>query len=185
MEIPIPTRILLDTNVVNFTLDWGEAIFDGGEIPNKLSERGVRDILALQGIFAAGQRAGWQLAISPKTHEEIMRTSNTAKRARLKGWFNEVWLYWREFFDEEGLNDADMASLVVRLSSSQCLTVFPDTPDRELIAYAIAYKCDTFCTRDYRSILRHREKVNLALLPRFITPTEWWEELRPYAALWI
>jgi hypothetical protein len=185
MEIPIPTRILLDTNVVNFTLDWGEAIFDGGGIPSELGEREVNDILALQRIFAAGQRAGWQLAISPRTHEEITRTSNPAGRISLNWWFNELWLYWREILKEEDLSAVDTAFQAGRVGASQYLAVFPDAPDRELMAHAIAYKCDTFCTRDFRSILRYRERVGSALPLRFITPTEWWEELRPYAALWI
>jgi hypothetical protein len=185
MDIPIPTRILLDTNVVNFTLEWGEAIFDGGGIPREVPEGDVTDILALQGIFMAGQRAGWQLAISPKTYEEIIRTTDTDKRARLEKWFNELWLYWREFFKGENLSDLEAESLARRLESSQFLAPFPDIPDRELIAHAIAYKCDAFCTRDRRSIIRHRDAVGSLLSLRFMTPTEWWKELRPHAALWI
>jgi hypothetical protein len=185
MEIPIPTRIFLDTNVLNFTLNCGEAIFDGGEISEELSERAARDVLAFRGIFMAGQRAGWQLAISPKTYEEVTNTTDPAREARLRGWLNELWLYWRELFKEENLDDADAASLARRLCSSDYLAIFPHAPDRELIAHAIAYKCDTFCTRDYRSILRYREDARTLLPIRFITPAEWWNELRPYAALWI
>jgi hypothetical protein len=185
MDIPIPNRILLDTNVVNFTLDWGEAIFDGGEIPNGLPARKVRDILGLQGIFMAGQRASWQLAVSPKTYEEVTNTADPCRQARLRGWFNELWLYWREIFRNEGLDDLEVAALAKKLASSEVLGAFPDSPDRELIADAIAYNCDTFCTRDYRSILRHREKVDTLLQLRFITPAEWWDELKPYAPLWI
>lgn len=185
MEIAFPTRILLDTNVVNFTMDWGEVIFDGGEIPNTLSNRDLRDIVALQGIFATGQRAAWQLAVSPRTFEEIGRTADSGRRASLSGWFNEIWLYWREVFRQENLSDFDAASLARRLSSSKCLAAFPDEPDRELIAHAIAYGCNTFCTRDYRSILRHRNKAGSDLSLQFITPAEWWSELAPYCARWI
>jgi hypothetical protein len=183
-DIPVPNRIFLDTNVVNFTLDWGAAIFDGGSIPDELPAKDIDDILALQGIFTTGQRAMWQLAISPKTYDEIMGTQDKGRRQELKGWFNELWLYWREYFRNEGLSDEHAASLGRRLGDSQFLATFPDPPDRELIAHAIAYGCDLFCTRDRRSIIRHREKApDLGI--RFATPAEWWIDLRPWAALWI
>ena len=35
----IPSCVLLDTNIVNFVLDWGEVIHDGGEVPAHVSDR--------------------------------------------------------------------------------------------------------------------------------------------------
>ena len=50
----IPGRVLLDTNIVNFILDWGEAIHDGGEIPAHVSDRDAEDIVALRDIWLTG-----------------------------------------------------------------------------------------------------------------------------------
>jgi hypothetical protein len=35
----IPSCVLLDTNIVNFVLDWDEVIHDGGEVPVHVSDR--------------------------------------------------------------------------------------------------------------------------------------------------
>lgn len=121
----IPRRVLLDTNVVNFTLDWGEAICDGGDVPDDLPQRDVCDILALRDIFLTGQRALWQLAISPTTYAEIMATRDGVRAAALENWFGELWAYWRKFFEECDLSDAHADSLARRLVSSRYLAALP------------------------------------------------------------
>lgn len=169
---------------MNFTLDWGEAIFDGGSISNEIREEIAEDICALQGIFATGKRASWELAVSLKTRDEIMRTRHEGRRHELKLWLNELLIYWHEHSASEDLSDQDAASVSKRIGDSCFLAAFPDAPDRELIAHAVAYGCDVFCTRDRRSVIRHREKApDLGL--RFLTPAEWWTKLRPWAALWV
>lgn len=180
--IDIPGRVLLDTNVVNFILDWGEAIHDGGEIPAYVSDRDAEDILALRDIWLTGQRASWQLAISPRTYFEIDATTDPARRAALASWFGELWLYWRKCFDEYELSDHDADSLARRLVPSEILAVLPDASDRELLAHAVAYECDAMCTRDRRTILRHRDKLTRVSI-RIFTPTEWWVAISPYAGL--
>src|SRR5712691_5200144 len=178
----IPGRVLLDTNVVNFILDWGEAIHDGGEIPAHVSDCDAEDILALRGIWRTGQRASWQLAISPRTYHEIAATTDPARRAALEGWFGELWLYWREFFGLSQLSDFDADSLARRLVPSEILAALPDRSDRELLVHAIAYECEAMCTRDHKTILRHRDKLKLVPV-RILTPTEWWAAISDYAGL--
>ena len=180
----IPGRILLDTNVVNFILDWGEAIHDGGEIPAHVSDRDTEDILALRDIWLTGQRASWQLAISPRTYHEIVATTDLVRRSDLESWFGELWLYWRKFFDQYQLLDFDADSLARRLVPSEILAVLPDHSDRELLAHAIAYECDAMCTRDRKTILRHRDKLTRVPV-RILTPTEWWAAISDYAGLWV
>lgn len=179
----IPGRVLFDTNLVNLSLDFGKLIFDGGELPEDLPSALDDDLTAMEGIFFAGKRAGWQLAISPITYREITNTRNDLRRADLLRWFNELWLYWREVFGQEGLSDDYADSLVEPFIKSISLAALPDTADRALIAHAVAYKCDAFCTRDQRTILQHRDKLGELPL-RFFSPVEWWQEIEPYAALW-
>lgn len=180
----IPGRVLLDTNIVNFILDWGEAIHDSGEIPSYVSDRDVEDILALRAIWLTGQRATWQLAISPRTYYEIEATTDAVRRAALESWLSELWHYWRELFNHYELSDYDADSLARRLVPSEILAVLPDRSDRELLAHAIAYECDTMCTRDRRTILRHRDKLTRVSV-RILMPAEWWAEISPYAGLWV
>ncbi len=180
----IAGRILFDTNLVNLTLDCGEFIFDGGEIPSNIPEKAMDDVIALRAMFLTGGRASWQLAISPLTYQEIDGTPDGARRANLMRWFGELWLYWREFFEAEGLSDEHADSLARRLVDSDFLAPIPQLSDRVLVAHAIAYGCDRFCTRDRRTILRHREKIRGVPL-RLLSPTEWWQEVAPYAGLWV
>jgi len=91
----IPGRIFLDTCTLNFVLDNGEAIFDGG-VPLPTAPPRVRaDIEALRCLFLTGQRASWQLAISPLSCAEVIATRDPERRKTLEGWFFEVWHYWR------------------------------------------------------------------------------------------
>jgi len=70
----IPGRVFLDTCVVNFILDFGEQIHNGAAVPPQTSEREAADVEALRSLFVLGQRAMWQLAISPHTYFEITHT---------------------------------------------------------------------------------------------------------------
>ena len=93
-------------------------------------------------------------------------------------------MYWREFFEEDDdLSDEHANSVATRLVDSKCLAALSQRADRILVAHAAAYGCDAFCTRDYKTILRHREKLSAVGL-RFLSPTEWWREVEPFSAIW-
>jgi hypothetical protein len=183
-SIDIPRRVLLDTNIVNFILDWGEAIHDGAGIPEFVSDRDAEDILALRDIWLTGQRPYWQLAVSPRTYYEVNATTDADRRACLDSWFGELWLYWRDLFEQEQLSDEHAEALARVLVPSPILAALPDIADRELLAHAVAYGCDAMCTRDLKTIVRYRHKLNLVPV-KILTPTEWWRAISPYAGLWV
>lgn len=169
----VPRRVFLDTNVVNFVLDHGEYIFDGATPALGRSEADLADLQALQLIFCCGERAHWELAVSPLTYAEIAQTPNEHRRAALESWFNEVWQHWRFCFAEDGtLSDAHADDLARRICNSGVLDAFPDDNDRVLICHAIAYDCDAFCTRDRKTILK-RVQLNRQLPLQFISPSQW------------
>ena len=68
-------------------LDYGEQIHDGTPAPVVAGERAVLDIKALHNIWLVGQRATWQLAISPHTYQEIAATHDDedVKHAKADG----------------------------------------------------------------------------------------------------
>lgn len=179
----IPARIFLDTCIVNMMLDFGEQIYDGAEICGRTRE--VADVEALRAIMTTGQRAGWQLAISPHTYFEVSRTVDEARHSQLRGWFNELWLYWRDCM----ANADDLPSLLeaenlrIQQLGSETLEALPDLSDRVLLCDAISYRCDLFCTRDWRTILKQRNKIGKAGID-IVTPTEWWSRIEPYAKIY-
>ncbi|MFA5115767.1 MAG: hypothetical protein WC486_00615 [Candidatus Omnitrophota bacterium] len=182
----VPQRIFLDTSSLNFILEHGDCIFDNIVVSDEeLERRTVEDISAFNNIFSVGERAMWQIAVSPFTHSEIIKTQDAKKLHYLKGWFMDVWDYWNTILEEN--NDfpsfAEAERMKIEILSSGILDILPDVEDRMLICDAAAYKCDYFCTRDWRTILKHREHL-ISLPVKMITPTEWWNLIKPLAALW-
>jgi hypothetical protein len=180
----LPGRVLLDTCVVNFVLDYGEQIHDGAAPPAGTAERVAMDIDALYNIFLTGQRAHWQLAVSPHTHHEVLKTANAQRRRDLETWFGDIWQYWRDLIEQN--NDLptfiEAERIRVDMLTRGALDVLPDLSDRVLVCDAVVYNCDLFCTRDWTTILRHR--AELSCLPiEIVSPVEWWRRIQPYAAL--
>ena len=171
-----PRRVLFDTNLVNLTLDHGEFVFDGGIICGRHPSHTIRDLDALRALFELGRRGGWELAVSPITYGEIMRTPDPYRRENLSRWFGDLWAYWRQIFGAVNLSDAHTDALARRLVNSKLLSVLPDEADRILVVHAIAYGCDTFCTRDFKTILRHRNRLTMLGL-QFFSPAEWLRSL--------
>jgi len=181
----IPGRAFLDTNVVNFMLKFGHQIHDGADNPSGLSSYEQRDIDALYNIFLTGQRADWQLAISPFTYFEIANTHDPNRKHSLSNWFLQIWEHWVSIVE----NNNDLPTLIeaerirTSLLTSEALVDLPDIHDRILIIDAIVYRCDCFCTRDWSTILSKHDKLNDLGMP-ILTPSEWWDRIRPYASLW-
>ncbi len=181
----IPGRAFLDTSTLNFILDNGEYIFDATTPPSSLSKRQLQDIDAFYNIFLTGKRASWQLAISTFTYKEVISTQDTNKRYYLENWFQEVWHYWLGILEQAN----DLPSFIeaehrrIELLSSGILDVLPDIEDRILMCDAIVYRCDCFCTRDWKTILKHRHILK-GLPIKILTPIEWWKLIEPYAGLW-
>ncbi len=180
-----PRRVFLDTNIVNFILDFGEQIHENAPISESLGKRESSDIEALQGIFNTGSRALWQLAISPHTFQEIIRTKDSNRQKKLGNWFIDIWAYWHSIIEEHSdLPDfIESENLRIKLLADGSLDCFEDIVDRVLICDAIIYRCDLFCTRDWSTILRFRDSLN-DLPIKIVTPTEWWKVIEPYSAIW-
>jgi hypothetical protein len=184
MNPDVPGRVFLDTCVVNFMLEFGEQIHDGADLP-PVGTREATDIQALRDLWVVGQRAMWQLAISPYTYSEIARTKDEEKLRQLYMWFQELWQYWRSTVEQTD----DLPSFIeaedirVRTLISDYLSCLPDVADRVLICDALVYRCDLFCTRDWTTVLKHRAELR-GLPIEIVTPSEWWAKVRPYAGLW-
>ena len=185
MTHDVPGRVFLDTCVVNFMLDFGEQIHDGATLP-PVGPREAADIEALRDLFIVGQRAMWQLAISPHTYFEIARTRDEGRLRQLHLWFQELWQYWCSTIEQNN----DLPSFIeaedvrVRTLGSGYLSCLPDVADRVLLCDALVYRCELFCTRDWTTILKHREALS-GLSIEIVTPVEWWAKIRPHAGLWV
>lgn len=174
----IPSRVFLDTCVVNMMLDFWEQLHNGVEVPADLSPERANEVVALCGICDTGARAMWRFTISERTYRELNATSQNQRRHDLLQWFAELWHYQSEFSRPTPLSRSLLSNL------RKELRILPDVADRDLILDAVRDNCQAFCTIDRRTIIRHRDHLR-ALPLQILTPSEWWAEIRPWAAVWI
>ena len=136
------------------------------------------DIEALRAVFDTGQRAFWELAVSPHSYREVVATQDAARAHKLEQWFFEIWHYWSEFLrssdDLPSLSEAEETRIAIL--SCGALDTIADMADRVLLCDAVIYKCDAFCTRDWKTLLRFRDDLR-GLPLEIITPVEWWERI--------
>jgi hypothetical protein len=97
----IPKRVFLDTNTINFILDHGETIFENISPEKGYSKSTMDDIFAFHDIFLTGQRAGWQIAVSPMVYPEVFATPDPIRFHNLHTWLNEVFFYWLDIANND------------------------------------------------------------------------------------
>lgn len=171
----IPRRIFLDTSVVNAMVKYSPQVFEQ-QSPDTLVEGLLaEDVESLMHIVAVSGRGAWEFVSSRAMLDELSQTPSE----RMRGWLLD---YGVELVATDGGAGASQEAFAHHLSESSLLRALPDAPDRHLLAQAIAMQCDAFCTRDRATIVSKR-----ALLPtlptRIMTPREWWEAIRPWAAI--
>lgn len=154
-------------------IDHREVIFDGYGITEGITDRLQEDIYAMYHILALGQRSGLNAVISPMTFEEIMATTDEGKRDELLAYCGELWTYLHEFTPEVEIPNME-AHLTKEYLENKCFSLLPGESDKKLIIEALYYKCDYFCTRDWNTILKHRDKLKDIPI-KFIRPCEWLE----------
>lgn len=104
----------------------------------------------------------------------------------METWFSDTWHYWQRTI----CSDNDLPSFVeaeeirVRLLASGSLDALSDMGDRVLVCDAVVYRCELFCTRDWRTVLQLRDDLR-GLPLSIVTPAEWWAKMEPYARLWL
>jgi hypothetical protein len=172
----IPSRVFLDTNVVNLLVKHSMPIFEQTALPADLDVTAALDVEALMHVFHVGARANWDILASRKTLDEIEQTPAQGIR-------DELLDYAIQLVELPGEDSAFAADLGRRLADAPFISALPDRSDRELIGNAIGFGCDVFCTSDRRTIVRKRERLPQIPL-RILTPVEWWAHVKPWAGLW-
>lgn len=79
----IPSRIFLDTNIIDTVVKYGEYVFEERPLDDAIPTDRRDDVLALCRVFTVGQRACWDLRASSKSFAELSATPDTDLRERL------------------------------------------------------------------------------------------------------
>lgn len=189
-----PGRILLDTCIINILQDEGGFIWEN-ELPDGVDAEDVDEELeALQSIFQINERASFQFAVSPLSVAEVANEQEFHRRARRVQWVLDVIDPWIIAVEDTG--DRARAGGTVRhrfkltdelQALEAALMQMPDFRrdpfDRLLMIQYKMANCDAFLTTDKDTIWKHRRELR-DLDIRVMTPSEFWEMLKPWAALW-
>ncbi len=139
----------------------------------KINERKYDDIRGLTQIFYYADHNAIEMVISKTTFNEIQATSNKAKRGKLLNYCSELWNYFHILIENDFTNPGLEVKYYEEFLSDKGLSHLSDINDRRLIIEALFYKCDVFCTRDYKTILRHRLSLQKHIPLEILTPVEW------------
>ncbi|WP_299003420.1 hypothetical protein [uncultured Caulobacter sp.] len=190
----IPERTLLDTCVLNRLYDEGGYIFDDEE-PCDNNPNSLADLEALRAIFLVNERAHFQFLISPLSIAEIANIQDFRARGGLLSWVLDVLDRWLIMLDETGDRISAGGSVRTRFKLTielqkleTALLEIPDFArdpfDRLLLIQYKMGDCDAFLTSDLNTIWKHRERLR-DLGINVIRPAEFWQTLKPWAALWL
>ena len=190
----LPGRLLLDTCVLNRLFDEGGYIWEG-EIDPGVSEVDLdSDLRALPAIFTVNERASFQFVISPLTVAEVANTQDFLDREQRVRWVMDVLDHWLILLDDIGDRVKEGGIVRHRFKLSPDLQQFEaglmtmpdfrrDPLDRLLLVQYLMGNCDAFLTTDRDTIWCHREWL-AARGVRVLCPAEFWEAIKPWAALW-
>lgn len=192
--LSIPGRLLLDTCVLNIIQDEGAYIFEG-EIPEGMTEAEIPDDLkALRYIFQVNERAAFQFLVSPLTFAELANAKDIAWNWRRIQWAFDVLDVWLIVLEETEDRVAEGGTFRHRFKLTEELQELErhlmsnsdfrrDPFDRLLLIQYKMGNCDAFLTVDRNTIWRHKEwLLNEGI--KVMSPSDFWEVLKPYAALW-
>lgn len=190
----IPGRIFLDTNILQYLLDFGEYIFEHyreseeyfqtqkGKI--KKGSRLHNEIEALHNFFIGIFRAHFEFALSSAVYKEV----SAREDKRFVQWFHDVWDHWEtvvseykhgEAFSEKAEQNYKKAVHDNSLLGSLSLK------DREIVLAAIRFDCDALLTVDRFANDQNKKMYvfkNYGLM--ILAPVELMELIKPYQALW-
>jgi len=190
----LPGRLLLDTCVLNRLFDEGGYIWEG-EIDPGVSEVDLDpDLRALRAIFTVNERASFQFVISPLTVAEVANTQDFLDRDQRVRWVMDVLDHWLILLDDIGDRVKEGGTVRHRFKLSPDLQQFEaglmtmpdfrrDPLDRLLLVQYRMGNCDAFLATDRDTIWCHREWL-AARGVRVLRPAEFWETIKPWAALW-
>lgn len=187
----LPRRIFLDTNVLQYLENFGEFIFDHYQENDEcLVSTGGKEVLkdtklyneieALRFLLLGIDRTNVEFAISESTFKEVQK----AGKHNYTQWFFEMWDCWQNILREYE-NEIPPKSAELRLekfNNDQSLLQRLSKTDSDIIRDAIFFDCNAVLTTDkFRNL---HEEINNKYGLMVLHPSDLWELLKPWQALW-
>jgi len=180
----IPGRAFLDSSTLQTLQDYGEFIYDGGEITQ--DDRiwsipdGFQNVEALQQIMLIGRRGLLQLALSRNSLQEVLDRG----RYDYLQWALEVLEYWESclaaYEDGGAAFSGHGVALAAKLTENRF--GYLGAKDARLIRDAVLLECDVFLTME-RKLPKNAAHLERELGVKVVQPVGYWDLLGPWAAL--
>lgn len=175
-----PGRVFLDSSTLQTLQDYGEYIYDGGEIAQVdriwSIPDGVENLEALRQIMLVGYRGALQLVLS---HNSLKEVSDRGSPKYLQ-WAFEMLDYWEGciagYKDSSSAFSGKGVLLCEKLQEHQF--GYLSTKDAVLIKDAVLLECDVFLTME-RRLPKNATHLEQNLGIKVLQPIGYWDLLRP------
>ena len=179
-----PWRIFLDTSVIQILQDYGDFIWDGGDIPPNdriwSIPNGYENVYSLQGLFRINTRVPFEIALS----------NNSLKEVRNRGdydylqWAYEMLDYWENCIRKYQSKERAFSGIGIGHSNKTQDRKFGylSKQDKLLIKDALMLECKGFLTMDLK-LAKNSSNIKKELNILVVTPKEFWDLFKPWAPL--
>jgi hypothetical protein len=175
----IPSRIFLDSSVLQALQTYGEFIYENLELsPADRIHRdpmGAAKLEALRCIMQVAERAPFEFALSDNSFVEVARRGDP----RYLQWAYDVLDHWQACLEVAGEPQVDPIALA---NIDSAAMNYLGAGDRALLKDAVLLECDAFLTMENK-LPRNADHVRRMIDFRVLSPLGMWEILRPWAAL--
>lgn len=175
----IPTRIFLDSSVLQALQTYGEFIYENLEpSPNDRIHRdplGVAKLKALRWIMQVAERAPFEFALSDNSFVEVERRGDPCYLQ----WAYDVLDHWHACLEASREPQPDTTALANIDSTAMN---YLGAGDRALLKDAVLLECNAFLTMENK-LPRNADHVRRMIGIRVLSPIGMCEILRQWAAL--
>jgi hypothetical protein len=179
----VPQRLFLDSSTLQTLHAFGGVIFEGEDPPPGSRADDIpdfrKDLRALELIFAVNERAMFDLVVSRRSLEEAAAKGD----ARYSRWAFDVYDHWLTRLDEYSGRAFSGPSTAGRKMLEDATLGYLSQSDRALLADALDCECDGFLTME-RRLAMNAAHMHAATGLRILRPSQHWDLLRPWAALY-
>lgn len=180
----IPGRVFLDSSTLQTMQDYGEYIYDGGEVAQEKKiwsiPDGFQNIEALRKIMLVASRGSLQFTLSRNSLKEILDRGSYSYLQ----WALEMLDYWEGCLAAYQDNGAAFSGkgilLSIKLQENQF--GYLSVKDTILIRDAVLLECDVFLTME-RRLSRNAAHLEQKLGIKVLQPIDYWDLLKHWAVL--
>lgn len=179
----LPRRIFIDTSTLQTLQDYGEFIWEN--VPPAATDRiyrvpdGFQEIDALRAIFFVNQRAMFEFVLSKHSVVEVVDRAHPG----FLQWAFDVLDHWEACLSGYKMDGFSGTGRLLAPKLDGLAFGYLSAKDRLLLRDAVELECDAFLTME-RKLPKNAPHFQREVGLQILRPSQYWELLRPWAALY-